>query len=114
MAKQIVAVAADGDHVSMHFGHCEHFLVYTIQDQQLKDCTKLKNPGHKPGFLPKLIAQTGATTVIVAGIGASAIKLFTERNIEVIVGQRGLANTVVDNYINKRLSAATNACHQFD
>lgn len=114
MAKQIVAVAADGDLVSLHFGHCEHFLLYTIQDQQIKGCTKLINPGHKPGFLPKIIAQAGAKTVIAAGIGASAIKLFADKGIEVVVGQRGQADTVVDDYINKRLSVAANACHQFD
>ena len=47
-----IAVANEGKLVSGHFGHCEGFTIYDVNDNKILDKKFVPNPGHKPGFLP--------------------------------------------------------------
>jgi predicted Fe-Mo cluster-binding NifX family protein len=54
-----VAIAADGNGVSSHFGHCEKYAVYHIRNKEIFHQEYITNPGHEPGKLPRLLASAG-------------------------------------------------------
>lgn len=47
-----LSVACEGKLVSRHFGHCEGFYTCEVQDGKIVEEKFVKNPGHKPGYLP--------------------------------------------------------------
>ena len=58
-----IAVAQDGDSVSPHFGHCESYAIFQIENGAAVRLDDMENPGHEPGKLPLHLAGTGITTV---------------------------------------------------
>ena len=46
-----IAIATDAGMVSRHFGHCEGFTVYDVENDKIAKEEFLANPGHKKGFL---------------------------------------------------------------
>jgi predicted Fe-Mo cluster-binding NifX family protein len=52
-----VAIASDGSRVSGHFGHCEGFTIYDVDDSEVTNKEFVKNPGHRPGYLPVFLEE---------------------------------------------------------
>ena len=106
-----LAVASNGDLVSGHFGHCENFNVFTTENKQIIKEESIKNPGHRPGFLPNFLNDLGVNVVISGGMGAGAIDIFDEKGIEVVTGATGQAKAAVEAYLNGTLKSAGAVCH---
>ena len=68
-----IAVAAMGNTVSGHFGHCENFNIYDAEDGKITAEEVVANPGHRPGFLPNFLADRGVQVIIAGGMGGGAI-----------------------------------------
>ena len=84
-----IAVAAMGNTVAGHFGHCENFIFFDTADGVITAVNSVPNPGHRPGFLPNFLADNGAQVIISGGMGGGAVDIFNERGVEVIVGVQG-------------------------
>ena len=72
----------------------------------------VKNPGHKPGFLPNFLADRGAQVIISGGMGEGAVDIFNERGVEVVTGASGDARTAVEQYLKGELKTTGNVCHE--
>jgi len=107
-----IAVACDGKNVSEHFGHCEGFQLFTVENGKVTESKFYQNPGHKPGFLPNFLNDLGVNTVVTGGIGGGAIDIFNEKNIEVISGATGDAGKAVDRYLQGDLKSVGSVCHE--
>jgi predicted Fe-Mo cluster-binding NifX family protein len=107
-----IAVAAEGKNVTEHFGHCEGFMLYDVENGKIVKEESVANPGHRPGFLPNFLADKGVNVVISGGMGGGAIDIFNERNIEVVVGASGDAKTAVLNYLKGELKTTGSVCHE--
>lgn len=96
-----------------HFGHCEKFVFIEV-DENKKEITnkeEITPPEHVPGIIPPWVAEQGATIVLAGGMGARAIGLFDEQGIKVVVGcQADIPEKLVNDYLNDKLVAGTNAC----
>jgi len=82
------AVPVSGEALCGHFGHCEKFALFDVDEAAGKVVNKeiLPSPGHQPGFLPGWLAERGVNVVLVGGIGGRAVSLFTANNIRVVSG----------------------------
>ena len=107
-----IAIAADGKNVSEHFGHCEGFFLYVVEEKEVKTKSFIPNPGHKPGLLPKILHEEGTSIVISGGMGAGAIDLFSENNIKVITGASGLVEDVVSLLVAGNLQTNGTVCKE--
>ncbi|MCI1966362.1 MAG: dinitrogenase iron-molybdenum cofactor [Oscillospiraceae bacterium] len=107
-----IAVACDGKNVSGHFGHCQGFDLFTVENGKVEEHQFYQNPGHKPGFLPNFLNDLGANTIITGGIGGGAIDIFNEKNIEVIAGATGDAAEAVGKYLKGELKSSGSICHE--
>ena len=106
-----IAVAAMGNVVAQHFGHCENFILYETKGETIQEKVSIPNPGHKPGFLPNFLGDKGAEVIIAGGMGGGAVDIFNERNIEVVVGADGDADTAVIRYLKGDLISTGDVCH---
>ena len=105
----IIAVAAEGEKVTEHFGHCEGFYLY--DDSTGKEVNFVANPGHRPGFLPNFLGDLGVNVIISGGMGGGAIDLFEQRGIQVIVGAQGKVQDVMKAYVDGALVSTGSVCH---
>ncbi|MCM1988698.1 NifB/NifX family molybdenum-iron cluster-binding protein [Oceanirhabdus seepicola] len=111
-----IALACDGKLVSGHFGHCEGFTVYEVNNNEINNKEFVANPGHKPGFLPEFLKGLNVNVITAGGMGARAQELFTENNIKVVVGAQGDCDEVIKKYLNGELKSTGSICteHQHE
>jgi predicted Fe-Mo cluster-binding NifX family protein len=107
-----IAVASEGKMVAGHFGHCEGFILYEAENEQITKSDFVPNPGHRPGFLPNYLNDLGVNVIISGGMGGGAIEIFNEKNIEVIVGASGDAQTAAEAYLKGELKSTGSVCHE--
>lgn len=107
-----VAVASDGTRVSGHFGHCEGFSIYEVENKVVDKKAFVGNPGHKPGFLPVFLKEQGVKVIIAGGMGGAAQELFVENGIEVFVGAQGVCDSVVEEYAKGNLTSTGSVCRE--
>ena len=107
-----IAIAAQGEKVSAHFGHCEGFLVYKTTGEEVLSKTKVSNPGHKPGFLPVFLDGMGVELIVAGGMGEHAQTLFKQNNIAVITGATGDCDIIVADYLKGQLESSNSVCKE--
>jgi hypothetical protein len=47
-----IAVASENGMVTEHFGHCEGFMIFDTENNQIIKSETVANPGHRPNPLP--------------------------------------------------------------
>lgn len=108
-----IAVAADGDKVSLHFGRCSEYRVFSVEDGKVARRESLKNPGHEPGVLPKLLADEGVDVIIAGGMEPRAEQLLKDQGIKPVTGVLGPVEEVVEAYLKGTLKTGPSSCeHQ--
>ncbi len=107
------AIPVTGGVMSLHFGHCEHFALFDVDDQK-KEILKrelIPSPEHQPGLLPNWLAEKGVSVIIASGMGPRAQDLLHQNNITVVIGAlESEPEKAVLNYINGTLSTGDNVC----
>jgi ATP-binding protein involved in chromosome partitioning len=111
--KMRIAIPLSEGKLSQHFGHCEKFAIVDIDDNSnsISNREDLTPPHHEPGVLPKWLGDMGVKVIIAGGMGQRAQELFTQNQIEVIVGVAADSpENLVSAYLKKTLEAGTNLC----
>lgn len=106
-----VAIPVEGQQLSAHFGFCEGFNIYVIEEGKVVSKEFLANPGHKPGLLPRLLGEAKVNVVVAGGMGSKAQELFTQNNIEVLTGASGESDQVVAEFIKGNLVSTGEVCN---
>ena len=105
-----VAIAKDGDFVSEHFGHCNEYALFVVENSKITSQENLVSPGHEPGKLPALLAEHKVTHVLAGGMGPKAVDLFCANNIEVFVGVQGQIETVIRDFMAGKIAQGESSC----
>ena len=108
-----IAIPVTDGRVSAHFGHCEHFAIFEV-DEKSKEITGKKlvaSPEHQPGLLPEWLASQGVAVVIAGGMGSRAQDLFQQKNIQVIIGStESDPQKAVSSLLSGKLVVGDNVC----
>ena len=97
--------------LTAHFGHCQEFALVDVEDNEIKNTETLVPPPHEPGVLPKWLHDLGTNVIIAGGMGARALDLFAQNDIQVIVGAPALTpEELVGQYLDNRLEGGANIC----
>lgn len=107
-----IAVASENEMVTEHFGHCENFNIFEVENNQIIKSESIPNPGHRPGFLPNFLNDRGVKVIISGGMGGGAIDIFNEKGIEVITGATGNAQVAAEQYLQGNLKSTGSVCHE--
>ncbi len=109
-----IAVASEKGNVSGHFGHCEGFYIFEVENEEVKDTEFVENPGYKPGFLPNFLNDKGINVIISGGMGGGAIDIFNSHNIEVIIGSEGKTVDAINKYLRGELKSTGSVCSKHE
>ncbi len=111
--KRRIAVPLAQGKLSLHFGHCDQFAIFDIDDS-IKKITNRKDaspPSHAPGALPKWLNENNVNIIIASGMGQRAQQLFAQNDIKVVIGASGQApEELVSAYLENKLETGDNIC----
>jgi predicted Fe-Mo cluster-binding NifX family protein len=108
-----IAIPLAGGKLSMHFGHCEKFILIDVDEKEkrITSSQELAAPPHEPGLLPRFLHEAGAHMIISGGMGQRAKALFEENDIRVVVGVQALEpEAIVESYLDGSLETGENCC----
>ena len=109
--KMRVAIPLAQGKLSLHFGHCDHFAIFEIDNEKVIGRTDEVPPAHAPGVLPKWLHGMGVNVIIAGGMGQRAQQLFVQSEIEVVIGaQDGAPEELVSAYLQNTLATGENIC----
>lgn len=108
------AIPVSGGMMSPHFGHCEQFALFDV-DEQKKEITHkelVASPEHQPGLLPAWLAEQGVSLVIAGGMGPRAQGIFEQNGIKVVIGAlENEPEEAVLGYLGGSLATGDNICN---
>jgi len=107
-----IALACEGNLITEHFGHCESFIIFDVENNKITGSNSVPNPGHRPGFLPNYLNELGVNVIMSGGMGGGAVDIFNELNIEVITGASGDAKAAAELYLSGKLKSTGSVCHE--
>jgi predicted Fe-Mo cluster-binding NifX family protein len=107
------AVPVSGGTMSPHFGHCEQFALFDVDEQKKEIINResIMSPEHQPGLLPAWLAERGISVVIAGGMGPRAVELLRQHGIGVVIGAiENDPEQAVLNHLNGSLATGDNIC----
>ena len=96
-----VAVPTREGRVDDHFGHCDHYTIFTIEDKQVISREVMASPqgcGCKSGIAADL-EKMGVEVMLAGNMGEGALNKLSAHNIRVIRGCRGDIEAVVSGFL---------------
>ncbi|MBP3684342.1 MAG: metalloregulator ArsR/SmtB family transcription factor, partial [Oscillospiraceae bacterium] len=88
-SKMKIAVTYQNGMVFQHFGHCEAFKFYTVENNKVVSAEVISANGSGHGALAGFLKQNGADALICGGIGGGARTALAAAGIELFPGTTG-------------------------
>jgi len=111
--KMRIAVPLAQGELSLHFGHCDQFAIFDV-DENLKKLISRNDaipPAHAPGVLPKWLHENNVNVIIAGGMGQRAQQLFAQNDIKVVIGaSSGSPEEIISAYLQDTLETGDNIC----
>ena len=108
-----IAIPLAQGKLSLHFGHCDQFAIFDIDDNLKKVINREDAipPGHEPGVLPRWLHENNVSVIIAGGMGQRAQQLFAQNDIKVVVGaSSGTLEELVSAFLEDTLQTGDNIC----
>ena len=108
-----IAIPTSNGVLCMHFGHCEKFTIIEAdpETKSIDSQETVTPPAHEPGVLPKWLAGLHVNMIIAGGMGQRAQQLFTQNQIEVVIGAPSeQPEKIVLSYLKGELVSGENIC----
>ena len=111
-----IAVPTRDSRVDDHFGHCDHYTIFTIENRQIVSRESLPSPegcGCKSG-IAAVLKEMGVEVMLAGNMGAGAKNVLEKHGIKVIRGQRGEVEQLVRDYLAGQVQDSGEACDHHD
>lgn len=106
-----IAIPLSNNELSSHFGHCEAFAIFTIEDGKIVKEETADPPVHEPGSHPRFLHELGCTVVIAGGMGERAQQLMHANGIQTIIGVPAMPlRELVQCHLEGKLESGSNRC----
>ena len=109
-----VAVATDNNMVAGHFGKCEQYTLYNIENGKVVDKQTLNTKEHGHSLLPPYLKEHGVNVVICGGMGQGAYDALVKRDMKVYVGPQGNIDEVIEKLLSGKLETKEAGCSHHD
>jgi predicted Fe-Mo cluster-binding NifX family protein len=109
-----LALAVTNNKIADHFGHCDYFQVYNINDCKVVSEEKIKTPPHQKGLLPKFLKEHDINVLITGNIGSMAVELMEDLGIKAIRGVSGSIDKILSDYLNNNLNSSEETCTEHE
>lgn len=111
-----VAIPTRANCVDDHFGHCDHYTIYTIEERQVLGVEELPSPqgcGCKSGIAADL-QRIGVEVMLAGNMGQGAKNKLEAHGIQVIRGCSGQIQAVLAGYLAGLIRDSGQGCAGHD
>lgn len=108
-----VAVPTRDNMVDDHFGHCDHYTIFTIEGNKVvakEDYPSPQGCGCKSGIAP-VLKNMGVEVMLAGSMGDGARNVLAASGIKAIRGCSGCVDTLVERYLAGEVSDSGEGCH---
>lgn len=109
-----IAIPTRDGQVDDHFGHCESYTVYTIdEDKRISERLTLPAPqgcGCKSN-IASVLNQMGVSVMLAGNMGPGAVNKLNQAGIAVYRGCSGATDAVVSTYLEGRIEDSGVICN---
>jgi predicted Fe-Mo cluster-binding NifX family protein len=113
--KMKIALPSVNDMVDGHFGHCESFTVFTIdENRRIVKEERLAPPpgcGCKSNIVPQLSAL-GVKVMLAGNMGQGAVNMLEAHGISVVRGCQGPLKKVVESWLAGQIADSGLGCSE--
>ena len=110
-----IALPSVNDVVDGHFGHCESFTVFTVdENNRIVNEERLTPPpgcGCKSNIVPQLSAM-GVKVMLAGNMGQGAVNILEAHGISVVRGCQGPLSTVVEAWLAGQIADSGLGCSE--
>jgi len=108
-----IALPSYQNQIDEHFGHCEYFTVFTINEQnkilEKEIITPPAGCGCKSNIVHTL-ADMGVSLMLAGNMGGGAVNVLNSRGIDVLRGCSGDVRAVAEAWLAGRISDSGISC----
>lgn len=107
-----IAVPTRNNMVDNHFGHCDHYTIFTVNDGDVTMKEILPSPqgcGCKSG-IAAVLRQKGVQVMLAGNMGEGARNVLAQNGIKVVRGQSGNVDDLVAAYLAGNVSDSGIGC----
>ena len=110
-----IALPSRSDQVDAHFGHCEHFTVFTIGPDNKVTAQETVTPPPGCGCKSDIaltLEQMGVKVMLAGNMGQGALNVLGGHGIRVVRGCSGSVTDVVENWLSGNVKDSGLSCVQ--
>ncbi|MEI6696096.1 MAG: NifB/NifX family molybdenum-iron cluster-binding protein [Bacteroidota bacterium] len=107
-----IAIPTRGNSVDDHFGHCEMYTIFTLQDGKIQHSEILPSTqgcGCKSN-IASVLHEKGVSIMLAGNMGAGALNTLNMYNIEVIRGCSGDVKLLAEAYMKGEIVDTAVSC----
>ncbi|MDO4497298.1 MAG: NifB/NifX family molybdenum-iron cluster-binding protein [Bacteroidales bacterium] len=112
-----IAIPTRDNRVDDHFGHCDHYTVFTIDNQkQILSEERLDSPqgcGCKSN-IASVMQEMGITLMLAGNMGMGAFNKLAQHGIRTLRGCKGDIHDVLNAYLDGQLTDSAESCDHHD
>ena len=110
-----IALPSRQNYIDDHFGHCEYFTVFTVDEPRKEIIGKevIESPagcGCKSN-IAQTLAEMGVEILIAGNMGQGAVNVLNNSGIRVLRGCSGELKTAVEKWLQGSLMDSGDFCH---
>lgn len=102
--------------VDAHFGHCEYFTVFTVEEEEIKNTQIIESPqgcGCKSD-IASILREMGVEVMLAGNMGGGAVNALNSHGIAVYRGCDGDVQNLVKGFIKGELVDSGESCRQHE
>ena len=112
-----IAIPTRGNKVDDHFGHCEAYTVFSIdENKKIISSEILLSPqgcGCKSN-IAGVLKEKGVTIMLAGNMGGGALNVLTNQGIEVVRGCTGEVRQLAETFLKGNIEDSGEGCHQHE
>ena len=112
-----IALPSYRNQVDQHFGHCEYFTVFTVDDNKKIVSEEIVTPPAGCGCksnIAQVLAQMGVKMMLAGNMGQGAVNVLGMNGIYVLRGCSGQVKEVAQSWLDGNLSDSGLSCVQHE
>lgn len=111
-----IALPTNQNLIDAHFGHCEYFTVFTVENNEIVNQEIVSSPagcGCKSN-IAQTLADMGVKVMLAGNMGDGAVNVLHTSGIEVVRGCSGDVKAVALKYLEGSVADSGDSCHEHE